>query len=124
MTERNTRRGLLVGLAAAPLAALLPVEVAAQPVPPEWRDLIRTCGALHPEGEAAAIRAYLVGCDVEAFSGVTVSQHPDGHTEPVLTFGPWEAGGSYRVVTPTQSGTYTPTDAGRRWMAARRAQAG
>src|SRR5277367_6917922 len=89
-------------LALAAQAAQLPVEIAAQPVPPAWRDLIRQCGALHPDGATAAIRAYLAGLAVASFSGFTLARRRDGKDSPHLTFGPWwDYETPYQIVTPT-----------------------
>jgi hypothetical protein len=126
MTTLTRRHAFALALAAP--VALLPVEIAAQPVPPAWRDLITQLARLHPDAEAAAIRAYLIGCDPATFSGIDFARHRDGHDVPVLTFGKrYTADVSYRIVTPTESGTYTPTAAGISvpcWAPARRASIG
>ncbi len=129
MTDDQSRRQLLLGLSSAPAVAVvagvaLPATAAAQTVPQAWRDLIKQCGAFPENGHLAATRAYLAGLDVEDFSGLVICVSADGRTVPRLTFGEWDAGKSYLIVTPDTLGRYVPTEAWGRWMAGQRALPG
>lgn len=126
MTNTDRRRLLAGLLTAAPVAAAaLPAAAsgseticsAAGRIPEAWRELIKQCGFLHPQGHLAAIEAYRAGLDVADFSGIRLAVSNDGSASPQLTFGPWwDHKTPYHIVTPDSVGLYTPEPAALRFL--------